>query len=312
MQEEYNDYSNHIGLRLCHSLRRIRYFPLPGFHRIVLFLSNKIPKPRSTDPCIIKTIHGFRILIDPALGEGLERSLFEFGTYEEGTLRILDQILRNGGVFIDIGANIGLMSLHAADILKGKGTVLSFEPLPSTFAILQKNIGINHNSNIHAINKAIGSKKGIVDIYENPEMNRGAASIIKPNSSESSFKIPIISLDEYLTMRGSISPIKCLKLDVEGWELEVLKGAKITLSDPNAPICILEYSKYHKTYGGENHDIYTYLQNINSYRLFRLERGKERPSKLIEIKQISDLPKHDNLFCFLQKHIDNLPSRIFS
>lgn len=312
MQKEYDDYSNHIGLKTCHELGQIRHLPIRGADRITQFLTKIVPKPNPKGACIIKTIHGFRILIDPILDKGLERALFIYGTYEEGTLRIMNHILRDGGIFIDIGANIGLMSLHAAKILNGRGKVLSFEPLSSTYDILLQNIKLNNFGNIEAENIAIGSKNGNVDIFDNIAITRGSSSLIKPNYTESSNRIPIKRLDEYLEEHRINSNINCIKIDVEGWELEVLKGANTTLSDPDAPICIIECSTLHPMYGGDTQDIYTFLRNINSYRIFRLAKGKEWPSKLLEVEDKENLPKHDNLFCFLPKHIKELPGRIFN
>jgi FkbM family methyltransferase len=224
----------------------------------------------------------------------------------------MNYILKENDFFIDIGSNIGLMSLHAAKILGGSGRVLSFEPQPSTYDILRKNIKLNHFANIEAVNIAIGSTNGTVDIYDNMEINRGSASLIKPNHTESSNQISIKSLDKYLEEHRINCNINCIKIDVEGWELEVLKGANKTLSGLNAPICIIECSTLHPTYGGARQDIYTFLRNANSYRIFRLARGKEIPSKLIEIGHKEDLPKHDNLFCLLPAHISELPSHIFN
>ena len=112
-------------------------------------------------------------------------------------------------------------------------------------------------------------------------------------------------------MENRINRVDCIKIDVEGWELEVLKGAANTLSGPTAPICIIEYSTLHPTYGGDTQDIYTLLCENNSYRIFCLKRGKEKPSRLLEIEDKENLPKHDNLFCFMPEHIEKLPSRIF-
>jgi FkbM family methyltransferase len=246
------------------------------------------------------------------MDKGLEKALFIYGTYEEGTLNIMNNILKEGNFFIDIGANIGLMSLHAAKIISGSGRVLSFEPLPNTYDMLLKNIKLNNFGNIEAVNIAIGSTNGTVDIFDNIAINRGASSLLKLTHIESSHKIPIKRLDDYLEEHQCSSNIDCIKIDVEGWELEVLKGANATLSGPNAPICIVECSTLHPMYGGNSQDIYTFLRKINSYRIFRLARGKERPSRLLEIESKENLPKHDNLICLLPEHIKKLPSRIFN
>ncbi len=311
MQKKYNDYSNHLGLKIVRVLLgHIRYLPIRGTFKTTNLLAKIVPKPNPKGLCIVKTVHGFKMLVDPVLDKGLERALFNYGTYEAGTLKLMNDILRDGDTFIDIGANIGLMSLHAGKILGENGRVVSFEPLSNTYNILVENIALNNFRNVEVVNTAIGSTNGVVDIFDNI-VNRGSSSLIKPNYTESCHKIPINRLDDYLEEHG-INSINCIKIDVEGWELEVLKGAANTLSGFEAPICIIECSTMHPTHGGDTKDIYTFLQDINSYRLFRLARGKEKPSRLLEIKDITNLPKHDNLFCFLPKHFKKLPSRLFT
>lgn len=223
----------------------------------------------------------------------------------------MNDILRDGNTFIDIGANIGLMSLHAAKILDEKGKVLSFEPSSSSYNLLVENIGLNNFRNIKAVNIAVGSTNGVVKIFENMSKNRGSSSLIKPNHTESCHRIVINRLDDYLE-EHQINCISCIKIDVEGWELEVLKGAVNTFSASNAPICIIECSTLHPMFGGDIQDIYAFFQDINYYRVFRLARGKEKPSRLLEIEKVTDLPRHDNLFCFLPKHIKKLPRRLFN
>ncbi len=311
MQTVYNDYSNHLGLRICHQLGRLRTLPIKGINKITQLLTRIVPKPTPKGPCIIKTIHGFKLIVDPAYDKGLERTLSIYGTYEEGTLRIMSQVLREKSTFIDIGANIGLMSLHAAQILKKTGRVLSFEALPSTYDILQQNIKLNKFENIEAINMALGSTSGTIDIFDNDEINRGSSSLIKSEHSNSSHQTSIMPFDEFLDKHPEINNISSIKIDVEGWELEVLKGAKQLLSNPEAPVCIVECSTLHPTYGGSTQDIYHFLRTINSYRIFHLANGKERTSKLVEIVSTENLPEHDNLFCFLPGHIQSLPQRLF-
>lgn len=310
MQTTYNNYSRDLFLNLRHKLTYIREIPLRGSGRIASLLDKFIPIPKPKGPCIVKTLYGFIILVDPVSDRGVERSIFFNGTYESGTMKIMNDVLNKGGTFIDIGANIGLMSLYASRIIGNEGKVLSFEPLLSTYKILIQNMSLNNARNIKAINNAIGSTNGIVEIFDNSKINRGASSLIKTNQTKSSHRVPIKSLDTYLD-ENPIDSITCIKIDVEGWELEVLKGATKTLSGPDAPICIIECSCLHPIFGGDIQDIYNFLCNINYYRIFSLERGKEVPSKLIQIKSKGNLPNHDNLFCFLPEHIRKLPKRIF-
>lgn len=312
MPQLLTDYSNNIRLKLFHQLMRSRRLRITLLWRIIRKLSGLIPLPKPAGPCLVRTLHGFVILVDPTIDKGVEKSIFNFGTYEEGTLNILENILVNKSSFVDIGANIGLMSLHAANILNGKGRVISFEPLPGTYNILQHNIKINNFNNIDAANLALGSENGTVEIFENLKINRGSSSLIKPDETESGYKIEIKRLDDYLAENNIDHKVDCLKIDVEGWELEVLKGASSLLSKPDAPVCIIECSNLHPTHGGVSEDIFTFLRSVNSYRIFRLAGGKDNPSKLIEIKSIDELPEHDNLFCFLQHDINALPEKIFN
>ena len=310
MKKRYNDYSKHIFLNLRHKLTYIREIPFKGSERIASFLAKFIPIPKPKGPCIVKTLYGFSVLVDPILDKGIERPIFYQGTYENGTMKIMNNVFKKGGAFIDIGANIGLMSLHASRIIGNRGDVLSFEPLSDTYNILLQNIALNKVSNIKAINIAIGSTNGVVEIFSGAKINRGTSSLIRTNQTQSSHKVPIITLDTYLD-ENPIGSITCIKIDVEGWELEVLKGAAKTLSSPNAPICIIECSHTHPPFGGDVQDIYDFLCNINDYKIFRLAKGKEKSSKLIQIKSKDSLPEHDNLFCFLPRHFKRLPRGIF-
>src|SRR5690606_6625977 len=100
---------------------------LPG----VRFLAARLPAiamPRPTRELNLKTIYGFGLRIDPATDRGMERSIYLTGTYEQGTLFVMRQILRPGDVFVDVGANIGWMTLYAVQCVGKGGKVFAFEP----------------------------------------------------------------------------------------------------------------------------------------------------------------------------------------
>ena len=299
-----------LGIRLAHKVSHFllhHSFKGSGIIRktvVKLFL----PTPKGILIC--PTNYGFDIIVDPVLDKGWEeRTIYSYGTYEAGTIFVMENCLRPGDVFIDVGGNIGFMSLAASKFVGNKGHVYSFEPEPETFAILKNNIEINELKNISASNLALGSAKEKATIYSDVDKNKGEASLIKnqSNNAQKESEISIETLDNFATT-NDISNIRMIKIDVQGWELEVLKGANNIFTKPNAPIICIEYSKWHKVQNGELLDIYNYITS-NDYMIFKLEKGKVRPSKLIRITGVGDLPHHDNLFCFLPTHLESLKNK---
>lgn len=280
---------------------------IKGFRRFADVLPKwLIPSPKSA--CIIKTLHGFNLIVDPITDEGVERSIYYTGTYEKGSLYVMKSILKQGDVFIDIGANIGLMSIFAATIVKDEGKVIAFEPNPVTREIFWKNVNLNSFSNIEISPFAIGSKNESAIIYDRWDSNRGSASLIKPNVESGSYSIQTIKLVDYV---GIKKKIRLIKIDVEGFELEVLRGANEILMPSDSPILIVECSQARENLFGEDVGlIYDQLKNSH-YRIFKSKGGKERVSKLIEIRSKADLPKHDNIYCFKNIHLHSISTDLF-
>jgi FkbM family methyltransferase len=266
---------------------------MKGFRK----LTHAIPKWLISPPKrsgVIQLPNGLKLWIDPENDDGVERSLYYTGTYEAGTLDFIENNLKPGDCFVDIGANIGLMSIVASMAVGDEGEIYSFEPHPETAKILRFNIDLNAISNIKVIQKGVGSENGQAKIYDRWDVNRGGASFIASNSKQDSYDVEIVRLDDVLS---SIS-IDMIKIDIEGFELEALKGAKNIIGSEKPPILIVECTQEteHQEYSRE--ELYFWLKNTNSkYKFFKLKGSKSRRSKLIEIADESDLPTHDNLFC---------------
>lgn len=258
------------------------------------FLS-KVLIPKPTHPVISKTVYGFDMLINPAVDNGVESSLYYFGTYEKGTLNFIKTHLKEGQVFFDIGANIGLMSIFTSYSVGNTGKVYAFEANPETVKLLNYNIELNSISNIIVVDKAIGNNEGKIQIYNNGAGNRGGASLIKPEQETQSFEVDLIKLDNielYATM-----DIGMIKIDVEGFEMDVLKGIEKILSTSNPPKLIIECSADRNNNYDSVYEIYNFIKKVNSYKIYKLNKGKERFGELVEINSTADLPKHDNIFC---------------
>jgi len=295
--------------------RNINYFlfayTFRGSGRLINLISKIfIPKPKG--PTLVHTIYGFDIIcMDPVNDKGVEKPLYLTGTYEAGTLSVMGKCLREGDIFIDVGANIGLMSIFSSRAIGNKGKVYSFEPVLETFTILKKNIEINKIKNIDAFNIGVSDSKGKSFIYTNPYSGKGSSSFIKPpdQSESKEYEIIIETLDEFL-IGHHLTNIRMLKIDVEGWELHVLRGARSLLRSPQAPIICVESSELTGS-NNDSGDIYSHIIGINNYLIYKLEKGKGLPSKLIKVTDASELPYHDNLFCFLPAHLKTLPKSLF-
>jgi alpha-mannosidase len=105
--------------------------------------------------------------------------------------------------------------------------------------------------------------------------------------SNSGIEINVERLDDILVT--SIIP-KIIKIDVEGFELNVLKGAKRTIQEAK-PILLIEASDIQE----KNEEIIAFLMQIHPYKICKFSKGKERKSKWIEIASFRDIPLHDNL-----------------
>lgn len=166
---------------------------------------------------------------------------------------------------------------------------------------------MNKLKNVKALNIALGSKVSEARIYDNLDINRGAASLIRPKNVNSDLgkKVKVTTID-MLIENGQISVPTLIKIDVEGFELEVLKGAQKLLRSQQAPILCVEYSSLHPQFGGRTIDIYRFIKQINDYSVYKLQYGKEVPSKLVRVRREHELPNHDNIFCFPDRYINEI------
>jgi len=306
MSNEFIPAINRLRLQLSHNISRfLQAHSFKGSTKLRnLMVSLLAPRPRGST--IIHTYYGFDIFVDPVADKGLEREIYYYGTYEAGTLYVMRRCLREGDTFIDVGANIGFISLAAAKIVDKNGTVYAIEAHPHTYKILEKNINLNSFKNVYSINTALGSKVSEARIYDNYN-SRGSFSLIPSKNVPEKSGMPVkVTTIDTLIESNQIKLPNLIKIDVEGFELEVLKGAKILLSSLQAPALCVEFSELHPTYGGNVYAIYNFIKSTNDYFFFKLKYGKERPSKLIRISSEKELPYHDNVFCFLNKHLQNI------
>jgi FkbM family methyltransferase len=143
----------------------------------------------------------------------------------ESQLSALIHALPRGGVFVDVGANVGNFSLLAARRVGASGLVAAFEPNPETYARLLDHIAINHANGLVSFHAAVGAAPGSVDLVctENSGLSHLGSGRVNERAAR---RVAQTTLDDSLPplLRGR--SIDLMKIDVEGAELGVLQGAE--------------------------------------------------------------------------------------
>lgn len=144
--------------------------------------------------------------------------------FEQGELSIVNRFVQNGDVFLDVGANIGIYTLLASRLVGENGRVHSFEPQSDVYDLLRSNINLNQCLNVITNPVAVGEQNGETQIFINAQNALSSLGRTNRGVVLRSQKVPLVTLDEYA---GSmeISKADFLKIDVEGFEGHVLRGA---------------------------------------------------------------------------------------
>lgn len=186
---------------------------------------------------------GFIRPMDMDLGRGIRmhldardlvpRTILANGVYEPVTTKLLEDHLPVGGTFVDIGAHIGLHSLLAAAKVGPQGRVISVEPNPDTLVELRRNLDLSQAKQVAVQPVACSDKEGKLELFAGSMANTGMSSLSKKTAeaegeSGRRFAVRARPLDDIAAETG-LTRIDAMKIDVEGAELFVLKGAMRTL-----------------------------------------------------------------------------------
>jgi len=147
--------------------------------------------------------------------------------YEPETFRFFRANLKRGNTVLDIGGHIGLFAVVTARLVGPEGRVFSFEPTPFTRSVLQEVVDLNDCSAIVEVRvEAVSAKAGETVFFDTGDAISNANSLVKTGRSKAEIPVTLTSVDEFTQEKGL--KIDCLKIDVEGAELDVLMGARQT------------------------------------------------------------------------------------
>jgi len=193
----------------------------------------------------LKKCHGVFLNVDfQYLGWNSYTKQIYFDCYEIPLVEFMKKVLKKGDIFIDIGANIGYLTAIGASLVGKNGQVYSFEPAPQIFNFLKKIAKINPEYKIIANQYALGEKPGLVKMdFAKPPYDGGSTivkNLLNKNIDKETIDVLLIRLDDYIKEK-KINKISLIKIDVEGFELPVLKGLENYFKETaNRPTIICE------------------------------------------------------------------------
>jgi FkbM family methyltransferase len=202
------------------SLRSLRDVPILG--RLIHRLSHRI---LPTDERVWARIEagpaaGLRLELNPRTGQSYVR-----GEAEASIQKVLGERLHPGMVFYDLGANIGLFTLLAARLVGATGRVISFEPDGDAAARLRRNIERNQFTNVTVIEAGVWSKSGLVNFLpaDSSSPDHGLGRFVDGATAPTGIAKQCLTMDDLI---GNAPPPDAIKCDVEGAEVEALRGAE--------------------------------------------------------------------------------------
>lgn len=193
---------------------------------------------------VVQTIdyNGFQLTLH--IDDWIQENIYFLGAYEKAELKAVSGILRPGDVFLDLGANLGLYSLHASRIVGESGKVISFEPFSTNFNALKEHVAMNQLSNVQLEKLAVGKESGMITLYLNE--SEGNLGMVTASYIENAIKeeVKIVSIDAYRKEK-KLQKVDFIKIDIEGFEYPTLLGMENTLNAylPSILIEILDESK---------------------------------------------------------------------
>jgi len=205
--------------------------------------------------------------------------------------------LHPGDTFFDIGANVGWITAYASFLVKAKGRVHSFEPSPFTISFLYRRVQCLRLTNVIINNFALGDAPGTAILHEYAE-NFGGASSLRPDAWPGhkhvrETPVPIRVLDDYIAQER-IGPIRMVKIDVQGAEVEVLCGARQLLASASPPVLFVEIERdAQSAFGRGVQDLLRVIAGFG-YKMFSW-----REEGLAVVQAEADIPAcgHDDVIC---------------
>lgn len=219
-------------------------------------------------------LHRSDYLITPKSGAGA--LIYYQGCSEPATTQFLCHFLKEGMVFVDVGAHIGEYVILASRRVGMAGEVHAFEPQPQLAELLARSLELNGIANCVLNRAAALNIDGTVELEIPNELSRAVVRVGPERRravGASKLVVPSIRLDTYRAQRISNRRVDLIKIDVEGAELLVLQGAYEVLQQ--GPVIVLEYAEHNmRSFGYDGATLLAFLQRLGYHAFeFRVAGG---------------------------------------
>jgi FkbM family methyltransferase len=246
----------------------------------------------------------YPMLVDPF--DSIGNAILKHGCYEKETVELCKHLLCPGMVVVDAGAHIGQYTILFSKMVTTTGKVYSFEPDPDSFIRLIKNIEINCAENVVANNLALSdiAGEGTLFILDSSRVPGGSSLRRQKSCNGSKVNIKITTMDEYARNIG-LSKLDLLKVDIEGAELLLLKGAECVINNFR-PLIIMELSEHLSLpFGYRKDDVYYKLVSFGYY----IYEIAELPLKPYNINKEREDRPFFNVLCVPNSILDDFKKK---
>lgn len=225
---------------------------MPIFQKLLKYLIPVLLRRTGVTQVVTTTDHGAFAFFPHDRYIGWKMALQ--GTRDPALTRVAEAIVRAGDLVVDAGANLGWYSVVLGRCVGAEGTVLAFEPEPRAYELLTQNLRRNGvERQVRAANAALSSQAGALtlelsgDNFGDHRVRRdGAAGAADDRYGEARRElrqVPALTLDDAVAAAGAAArPVRFIKMDCQGYEVEILRGARATLARTEA--LLLEYWPY--------------------------------------------------------------------
>lgn len=266
-----------------------RNWRLPGRERLAGWLKTSLQFKASISNGIV-WLADEDIAIYTSADNYIEWTILSTGTYEDEINKLIKISLGPGDVALDIGGNIGLQSIRMSKSVGENGKIFAFEPLTHLQEKFSRNIKLNKADNVKLFPYALSNIESEADFHINKgNWNQGTFNISN-NQEGTEIQHVIIKVADEIPNIKALNSLDLVKIDVEGYEYQVLLGLKQTINK-HKPRIIFEYdSNYWQANGQSINECFGFLSGLG-YTLYQITPVG------CELVQRSSAAVSGNLFC---------------